>query len=228
MNKSDIKKMKNLIATTQSGLSWEVNKIPTSDFHHYAIFSDPQSKIHNIHVPIKQYPSESNDLMAYLHELCHATLAETVNPQFASTFFHPETDADLILAITPQFQVAKEWFVDAHLNKICPNLFRKEIQVDLSNILEALKHNKPENFAFSNRYIVGLLFAEASKWLHAPIATDGIYSRIIDALLDVDPNNPTLSALEFLTNKLLALETNLQLNAVYFDTHKTELFTIQI
>ena len=228
MGKSDLKKLKNLINRTRSSLKWKITDHEISDCYTFTILSNFQLKTHDIYYPDKLYHVELTDLLDYLHELCHATLAEQVHHQFGTSAFIPGTPDDVIHKIANQCKSAQDWFADALLYKIVPDLFIKQLELDLSIISEGVDVYKNKKDNWINKYSLSLLHALAIKFIGSPITNVGTYKFITELFLFVNPTNPSKASLMQLINTLLSLETDYKLNLVYYNECKTELYEVQI
>lgn len=122
-----------VIRALRGGLTWTVEERPGTGF---AVSSDPAAKRHLIDWPQDAF-SRAADLgfftqdhyFGYIHELCHALLAENVHPLFSSPRFLSGTEPELIDRAMPALGAALDWFAEWEVFRRCPA--RKGRQVAL-------------------------------------------------------------------------------------------------
>lgn len=68
-------------------LKWKIAYFLTEGEITARIFSDPHFKIHEIRVPVNFYLNPNFYLHDLVHELCHARLAERIDPIFSGAIF---------------------------------------------------------------------------------------------------------------------------------------------
>jgi len=226
MGKSDIKKIKNIINQTRSSLKWKIIEYKISDYDAYTILSNNHMKTHEIYYPKIKYEIEAQHLITYLHELCHATLAEKVHNLFASGAFMPGSTSSNLSVVEVPYKIAVDWFADSLLHKLSPNHFKESLSQDLMASNLVMNQNAEKFWANINPYGTALVYAESKKWLKAEIVTNGVLEKIIDVFISVDPEKPTLNALELLINRLLAIQTSVQVKVIYHEEYESELFEI--
>jgi len=204
------KVVRKAIKKLRASLKWRVlwNYGSDSTFH---IVSDQFAKEHIIYIP-----SGSSDnplrLIEYLHELCHAKLAETVHPQFSAQLFKRGTPDEHIEQMAMACRVASDWFADELLYSLAPEELKAEVAEHLELIARALS----QSFAGQPFlvYSAGLIIAQAIRYLGQKVEARGDLAHIVDALLATDPARPTIQALENLLNGLLGTYCGYQVRLV--------------
>ncbi|QXE85561.1 hypothetical protein KP003_14365 [Geomonas nitrogeniifigens] len=224
MLKVDIKRLKSIINKTRSSLKWRVVEYKNTDAYCFSIFSDSTSKIHNIYYPDQLFQKTEQNLVGFLHELCHAYLAETVHPQFGGIFFWPETSESIIDNVKHVFLTAQDWFVDGMVAKLCGTAFKQILSDDcdmLHKLNERMSNNDKE-FEYGS----ALIFAQYAKYLNSDMAIDDSRLKAVKILLSIDPQKISLAKLELLTAQLLGIENTYACKAEFNTEVGFELFRV--
>jgi hypothetical protein len=204
------KVIRKAIKKLRSSLKWQVLDKYGSDstFH---IVSDPFKEEHAIYIPSS---SQANPLrpIEYLHELCHAKLAETVHPQFSAHTFKRGTPNEQIRQMAIVCRVVSDWFADELLFSLVPEEFKAEVQEHFDLIVRALSQS-PAGEPFLV-FSAGLIIAQAIRYLGQKVEARGDLGCIVDALLATDPAKPSIQTLEDLLNRLLETYCGYQVRLV--------------
>ena len=205
------KVIRKAIKKLRTSLKWRVLEKCTSDstFH---ISSNHCKKEHVIYIPSGSHQAGSLRPIEYLHELCHAKLAETVHPQFSSQAFKRGTPDEQIRQMAIACRVASDWFADEPLFSLVPEEFKAEVREHFDLIVKTLSQSPAEEpfLVFS----AGLIIAQAIRYLGQKVEARGDLGRIVDALLGTDPAKPTIQTLEDLLNRLLETYCGYQVRLV--------------
>jgi len=204
------KAIRKAIKKLRSSLKWRVLEKCSSDstFH---ILSDHLRKEHVIYIPSG---SQADPLRPteYLHELCHAKLAETVHPQFSAQNFKRGTPDEQIRQMAIACRVANDWFADELFYSLVPEDFKAEVAEHFDLITKALSQS-PTGEPFLV-FSAGLIIAQAIRYLDQKVEARGDLGRIVDALLGTDPAKPSIQVLEDLLNRLLGTYCGYQVRLV--------------
>jgi hypothetical protein len=204
------KAIRKAIKRLRSSLKWQVLDKYGSDatFH---VVSDPFKEEHTIYIPSG---SQANPLrpIEYLHELCHAKLAETVHPQFSSHVFKRGTPDEQIRQMAIACRVASDWFADELLYSLVPEDFKAEVAEHFDLITKAMSQS-PAGEPFLV-FSAGLIIAQAIRYLGQKVEARGDLGRIVDVLLGTDPAKPSSQTLEDLLNRLLETYCGYQVRLV--------------
>lgn len=195
------KAVKQAIKLLQRQLSWKVRKDLSQDgtFH---ITSIPHRREHVIYWPKESSSGGPPRPVEYLHELCHAYLAEKVHPQFSAQYFKRGTTEQLLQRISILCKAASDWFADEFLYSLQPEELRAEVREHLHYAISLLQAPPKDNYAFV-AFSVGLILAQAHRYLNVRVNTNSPIDRIISIFLTVDPANPSVEKLAELLNLLL-------------------------
>ena len=175
--------MKKIINKYRQNLNWSIIDIQGSNF--YQIVSDDLRKEHHLyHPPVARK-------IEYLHELCHAKLAEDNCVLFSTSYFSP--DSVNVGGCAVFFNIATDWFVDYELHKICPEESKKSIREMMAHISHV---NDP--------VISGFTSAQVKKYLGEHFSSYGVGNKVREILLDINPEAET-SNLETLIRRLISL-----------------------
>ena len=209
MNRQKV--IRKAIKKLRTSLKWRVLEKCTSDstFH---ISSNYCKKEHEIYIPSGSHQAGSLRPIEYLHELCHAKLAETVHPQFSAQFFKRGTPDEQIRQMTIACRIASDWFADELLYSLAPEELKAEVAEHLELIARALS----QSFA-GQPFLVfsaGLIIAQAIRYLGQKVEARGDLAHIVDALLATDPAKPSIQTLEDLLNRLLETYCGYQVRLV--------------
>jgi hypothetical protein len=190
-----------LIEQKEAALIWKVvHDVGASDLE---ISSDPWSRTHTIKIPTSG--SECRPI-EYLHELAHATLAEKHHLLSTAYFAKGASQSEISPLINP-IRVASDWFADALLLLWCPYEEAAEIR---EHVGYAIRYDgdDPEML-----YGGGLVLAQACRYLALRLEeVPAIYSPVVEILLEVNPEIPSVKAKRELINKLAALSCGLRVH----------------
>jgi len=204
------KAVRKAIKKLRSSLKWRVLEKHGSDstFH---VLSDPVKKEHLIYIPSG---SQADPLRPteYLHELCHAKLAETVHPQFSAQNFKRGTPDEQIRQMALACRIANDWFADELFYSLAPDAFKAEVREHFDLVIRALSGSATGDpfLLFS----AGLIIAQAIRYLGQKVEARGDLGRVVDALLAIDPAMPSIQALETLLNRILQTYCSYQVRLV--------------
>ena len=205
------KVIRKAIKKLRTSLKWRVLEKCTSDstFH---ISSNHCKKEHVIYIPSGSHQAGPLRPIEYLHELCHAKLAETVHPQFSSQAFKRGTPDEQIRQMAIACRVASDWFADELLCSFAPEEFKSEVAEHFELIARALSQSSTGDpfLVFST----GLIIAQAIRYLGQKVEARGDLASIVNALLATDPAKPTIQALKTLLNGLLGTYCGYQVSLV--------------
>ncbi|MBN1892321.1 MAG: hypothetical protein JW780_06020 [Clostridiales bacterium] len=180
-------------------LTWRV------EITHHAgdceILSYPETKTHKITLPEEGHPNQPRPI-EYVHELCHAKLAETVHPLFSGIYFKEGTNPEFVEFYTPLFRTANDWFTDGLLMTLCPDEELQEINEHTELILTHF--NKMQSGNLFELFSAAFIFAQFVHYTKQPLNTGGMLLNTIDAFLSFDPSKPSIQSLEILLNSLFA------------------------
>lgn len=194
------KKLKALIKKTQAALRWPVVVVTRGDT--LEIHSDHLQRKHTITLPADYGNAGDIRDIEYLHELAHATLCETIHPLFSTSCFQGCSQQTLD-TIAPAFRACSDWFADAWLMKVAPELETAEIEEHCNLVLKTLEKGSkgtPE-FLFG----AALMIAQGIYYCGYKLNLGGSLKQAVDAFLSVPPEKPTLQKYEKLVNLLLAI-----------------------
>ena len=202
--------VKRAIKKLRASLKWRVREEPgpPDTFH---IVTDPHRQEHIIYSPAGT-PQNPLRPIEYLHELCHAKLAETVHPQFSGQKFKRGTPYEQIRQMALACRIANDWFADELLFALVPNEFKAEVQEHFDLITQALSQS-PAGGLFLV-LSASLIIAQAIRYLGQKVEARGDLGRVVDALLATDPAKPSVQALEALLNRLLETYCRYQVRLV--------------
>jgi len=193
----------------KSELLWEI-KIEPIDSWMSSITSSISEKKHTIHVARK---TEGYLRLAldFIHELIHAKLCEQVHVFFSSIHFVENADMNLSESIAPIINTAIDWFVEAQVAALCPDEMRQSLASDLK-----LSSNDTldKQLTIDTVYARALIAACGIKWGNFEIELGGDYKRIVDTLMTIPPESPSIDNLLLLMNRLLELFTNYSVHVV--------------
>lgn len=210
-------KMKRTIRQMKDKLQWQVVETTnTSDV--LEIISNPDTRVHHIYLP----PAD-RDLreIEYLHELCHAYLAETVSPVFGGILVSPRI---LQLpkyeqeCITAAVRVASDWYVDDVLYKLCKQESIAEI-VEHFNYVNSVSSvdlvGSPELVYFG-----GFIAAQYAHYVKnsLPVNTLEAFNDVAGSLLRFDHAMPSAEDKLKLLNVLLRDKA---ITLILLDLHNT-------
>ena len=198
----DMGKLRHLIDDARASLKWPVNEVIGHGY--FEIHTDPHKKDHTISWPQPNSPGGVPRDIEVLHELLHAQMAETIHPQFGSAYFKRGTPDELVAMCELPYRAACDWFVDARLYELCPEIEGREIREHLDMTLEAIQSGRFQH-DINTFYFAALIISQAMYHLRETIRTAGMLKKTINAFLSIPPENPTLAKLEALTNKLLKI-----------------------
>lgn len=141
--------------------------------------------------------------LAYLHELVHARLAETVHPFFACTEPLPGGDPELAEETRPAFQLAADWFVEHELLHVCPDRKAPEMARQFQRAQRLLANggclDKPTALELA------LLLAKGRYFLLRRLNLQGPLEELVLAFGKTPADKPSLFTLRALVNRLLGL-----------------------
>lgn len=179
-----------LIPTLRQRLRWHVEHRQGST-HDLEIVADPSRRTHTITLPANGPPRPYE----YAHELAHAYLAETVDPQFAGhTMAAGTAEADMRGA-APLLRCSADWYVDGLLYSLAPEIERR----DTLELYEAIREQPP----CPEEIAVGLLLAEAARFAGIALAGgDLVRHAVADALLSERNDTATVRRLERTVRKV--------------------------
>jgi hypothetical protein len=192
----------------KSLLKWETSEINDQDIR---IISDPQQRLHEIHIP-----ADNRDLsfeIEALHEYVHAIHHEILPTVFSISDFISDipfglsTDSVEIKYILCS---AQDWYVAGYIAKVCPSEYVKYIKNSYYEHLEKQANASSE----SDYVILGLISAEASKWLGLAVYDDDKVQKYASAFLDSDPGNPTVDHLYALSKRLFEIGNKFKLQLI--------------
>jgi len=196
--------LKKIIKETKlRDLKWKVKDCHLPGEFDLNIRTDPIEKIHYINIPqIKRSPIRDSD---YLHELCHAYLAEKVHHMFATKRFRPGWTQEQLDTLRPA-TYAVEWWVDYRMFQLAPEIFKKEVLEHYNAFFESSLVNQNEISA-TDFIMAAFTIAQAIYYCGTENPTEGRLATAVDAYLSYDPANPNLNDLTELTNRLASIYT---------------------
>jgi len=204
------KAIRKAIKKLRSSLKWRVLEKCSSDSTLH-ILSDHLRKEHVIYIPSGNQADPLRPT-EYLHELCHAKLAETVHLQFSAQNFKRGTPDEQIRQMAIACRVASDWFADELLYSLVPEDFKAEVAEHFDLITKVLSQSPPgEPFLV---FSAGLIIAQAIRYLDQKVEARGDLGRVVDALLGTDPAKPSIQTLEDLLNRLLKTYSGYQVRLV--------------
>ena len=194
-NSQDATVVHRAIDKITKGLEWHLTSERTGNECQILCYEDKRR--HHIRLPAKG-PYNALD---ELHELCHAYLAEKVNPLFASGVFAKGVDRALAIAYGPAMNLAGDWFVEEIEQNHAPKQFKKELVEHLEWVGGALQ-NIPER---DPEFIchAAMIFAQAMRYLNQRVEANVVPAELVQVFIDVDPSQPTMENLTRLANRLL-------------------------
>lgn len=207
------KKIKNLVKKAKAELNWLVLELP-QDKGPVRIVSDPDAKVHRIFLPPEAAEADPTQELLYLHELGHATLCERVHPFFGTMFPITGVEERLVPAVSPLINAAGDWFVGQWQTEFCPELALAELKKEFDTTSEQLSNQQTSSVEVDKFFVAALIIAQSLKYLKVQNNSAGFLDKVVQAFLDVPPENPTVQKLEQLINKFLALGAPLRCRKV--------------
>lgn len=202
--------LKLITVKVRSGLNWKIiDKTKPSGIPE--VTSDPQKQIHEISMPTDM--PDDVDLL-YLHELAHADLAERIHCLFSSIPIAwaddvPESEwSSCVMAM----RIATDWFADAHLSQWCPNALKSRVKQSYKEYMEL--HSSGLLSPDQDFYELGLMVAQAIYFGSPNTDLPSSVEPVVNKLLETDPLDPSLTALENLASNLLLLRHAVKLKCV--------------
>lgn len=205
------KSVKQAIKFLKRQLAWPVRNDSSSDstFH---ITSVPHRREHIIYWP-KEGAAGPPRPIEYLHELCHAYLAEKVHPQFSAQYFKQGTPDGILRGMSPVCKAASDWFTDELVYSLRPQEFLAEVKEHICYAVLMLKDPPPHSRAFVT-FSGGLIIAQCQRYLNQALPTGSLVDDIVQAFLSVEPTEPHVDKLVELLNRLLRLCSGWQVRLI--------------
>lgn len=201
-------------------LDWQIEHRHGGD--DFQIISDPQMKTHTIFVPTDDVRE-----IEYLHEIAHAHLAESVHHLLSTAIFKNKTSDQAIAELIWPYRAATDWFADGLLMKWDPEAALAEIRDHVPYIfaLTQLQFGLPISPDIGLlKYSGGLILAEAIFWNACEITVPRFFMDVVDVLLSIDPNTPSVNSLQKCTNRLSGLTS--QYRVRLFTDNEVEVWEI--
>ncbi|OGP52441.1 MAG: hypothetical protein A3K30_05475 [Deltaproteobacteria bacterium RBG_13_51_10] len=168
--------------------------------------SDPWTRTHTIKLPRRNYRE-----IEYLHELAHAVLAEQ-HHLLSTAFFERGTSMEAMTPLVGPLRAASDWFADDLLMQWCPEEERAEIKEHAEYVLQITNDLAAGKIEIFYLYGGGLILAQAVKYCDKAIAEiPEMFMPIVEILLSIPPEAPTVAAKRDAVNRLAALTCQQQI-----------------
>lgn len=190
-------------------LAWEV-QIVQSDKNEFKIVSNAEQKLHEITVFDEE--DYTTEIVETLHEYVHAWHHEYMPYEFSSNDYIGNVPLNLS---TDSYEVkyilcsARDWFVAGHIVEACKSEYLEYVINTFNKFSKLQSEASSEN----DNIILGLVCAEASKWLNKQPFEDKKVIKYTSEFLKIDPYEPTVQSMYELTKGLFKVENkyNIQL-----------------
>jgi len=143
--------------------------------------------------------------IVYMRNLCHAYLAEHVDPLFSSVVVqYDDSLPDRVFenVVWPVFCVSRMWFADGLMYKLCKKETREWVEEKVKLVKRAFSGEKFDA-SVKDTLELSLILAEGEAFGDKKLDTKGKIGELVEIFLSVDPQMAELKHLERLNNALL-------------------------